>query len=142
MKLMPALSFDVGMYKVVARNKVGQTVAQTRIVAGTSPDAPDSPEVTQVSDTEALLTWRQPKYDGHSPVLCYNLQFKLADDIEWTDCASNIDHEFYFIRTLEPENNYVFRLAAKNAIGWSDHGVPTALVKSKEAGEFSVFLHR
>lgn len=136
MKLSPALSFDVGMYKIVARNKVGQTVAHTRVVAGTSPDPPDSPEITQVSDTEALLTWRQPKYDGHSPVLCYSLQYKLADDIEWTETAKNIDHEFYLIKTLEPQKSYVFRLASKNVIGWSDQGVPTGLVKTKEAGKF------
>lgn len=141
MRLSPALSFDVGMYKVVARNKVGQTIAHTRVVAGTSPDAPDSPEVTEISDTEALLNWRQPKYDGHSPILCYSLQYKLADDIEWTDCAKNIDHEFYLVRTLEPEKSYVFRLASKNAIGWSDQGVHTAITKTKEAG-LCFFIHK
>lgn len=32
LKLQPALSIDAGIYKVVARNKVGQTVARTRLV--------------------------------------------------------------------------------------------------------------
>lgn len=139
LKLKPALAFDVGMYKVVARNKIGQTAAYTRIVAGTTPEAPDSPEITQISDTEMLLNWHPPKYDGQSPILCYSLQFKKADDVEWTEAARNIDHEFYAVRTLEPNQSYVFRLASKNAIGWSEQGVHTAMIRTKEAGK--QFIH-
>ncbi|KAL3285163.1 hypothetical protein HHI36_019282 [Cryptolaemus montrouzieri] len=133
-KLCPALSFDQGMYKVVARNKIGQTVVRTRIVVGLVPDEPDSPEGSQVSDTEILLTWKQPKFDGNSPVLCYRLDYKLADDMEWTKKADNIDHEFYLMKGLQPNKTYLFRLAAKNAIGWSDLGVTSAPISTKDAG--------
>lgn len=50
LKLSPALSFDQGMYKVVARNKIGQTIARARIVLGMVPDEPDSPEASQVGE--------------------------------------------------------------------------------------------
>ncbi|XP_045464016.1 obscurin isoform X11 [Harmonia axyridis] len=134
LKFCPALSFDQGMYKVVARNKIGQTVARSRIVVGLTPDEPDSPEAAQVSDSEILLTWKQPKFDGNSPVLCYRLDYKLADDMEWTKKADNIDHEFYMMRGLQPNKTYLFRLAAKNAIGWSDLGVTSAPISTKDAG--------
>ncbi|XP_044758879.1 obscurin isoform X8 [Coccinella septempunctata] len=134
LKLCPALSFDQGMYKVVARNKIGQTVARTRIVVGLTPDEPDSPEAAQVSDTEILLTWKQPKFDGNSPVLCYRLDYKLADDMEWTKKADNIDHEFYLMKGLQPNKTYLFRLAAKNAMGWSELGVTSAPISTKDAG--------
>ncbi|KAL1518226.1 hypothetical protein ABEB36_001883 [Hypothenemus hampei] len=133
-RLSPALAFDQGMYKVVARNKIGQTITRTRVVLGLVPDEPDSPEVSKISDSEVLLLWKQPKHDGNSPVICYRLEYKEADNMEWIKKADNIDHEFYLIQGLEAQKTYIFRLAAKNAIGWSDPGVPTAPVLTKPVG--------
>ena len=53
---------------------MGQTLARARVVHASIPGAPDSPEPTEISDTEVLLRWKQPKDDGHSPVVCYGLQ--------------------------------------------------------------------
>ncbi|XP_033229349.1 obscurin isoform X4 [Belonocnema kinseyi] len=130
----PAKEYDVGIYKVVARNKVGQTVARTRVLVATVPSAPDSPQESDVSDTEILIRWKQPKYDGNSPVLCYNLQYKEGDSTDWVDLGSNIDHEFYLIKDLKPNTSYDFRLAARNRIGWSDKGIPAHLIKTREKG--------
>lgn len=140
MKFCPAMSFDVGMYKVVARNKVGQTVAYCRVVEGTIPDPPDAPEVTQISDTEMLLTWHLPKYDGHSPIICYSLEYKEEDAENWKMVAKNIDHEFYAIKCLEPQKSYMFRLASKNAMGWSEEGRPSNAITTKEAGVSKIKL--
>ncbi|XP_026738493.1 obscurin isoform X2 [Trichoplusia ni] len=134
LKFNPAKHHDIGFYKVVARNKVGQTVARTRVVEATTPDAPDSPTATDISDTEVLLRWKQPKYDGNSPVVCYSLQYKAGDSVEWKDAANNIDHEFFVVRGLSPDTSYQFRLASRNRIGWSDKGIPTHLVKTKNSG--------
>lgn len=120
----PASHYDVGIYKAVARNKVGQTVARARVVLAALPDAPDSPEIAKASDTEVLLRWKQPRDDGHSAVLCYKLQYKKANSDNWTDVADNIDHEFYLLRGLEEKTNYQFRLASRNRIGWSGMGIP------------------
>ncbi|XP_046753441.1 obscurin isoform X9 [Diprion similis] len=130
----PAKDFDVGIYKVVARNKVGQTVARTRVLLATAPSSPDSPQTPEISDTEVLLRWKQPKDDGNSPILCYNVQYKPEDAMDWIDLASNIDHEFYIVRDLKPKTKYYFRLAARNRIGWSDKGIPTGLIETKEEG--------
>jgi hypothetical protein len=35
---------------------------------------------------------------------------------------------------LRPNIAYQFRLAARNRIGWSEKGIATPLVKTKEAG--------
>ncbi|XP_052748804.1 obscurin isoform X5 [Galleria mellonella] len=134
LKFEPAMHHDIGFYKVVARNKVGQTVARTRIVEASTPDAPDSPTAADTSDTEVLLRWKQPKYDGNSPVVCYSLQYKEGDSVEWKDAANNIDHEFFVVRNLKPDTSYQFRLSSRNRIGWSDKGIPTNLIKTKVAG--------
>ncbi|XP_034109415.1 obscurin isoform X3 [Drosophila albomicans] len=124
LRFEPALHFDVGIYKAVARNKVGQTIARCRIVVATLPDAPDSPEVSATSATEILLRWKQPRDDGHSAVLCYSLQYKLQNCDSWTTVADNIDHEFYLLHELQPNTKYQIRLSSKNRIGWSEMGIP------------------
>ncbi|XP_028176186.1 obscurin [Ostrinia furnacalis] len=134
LRFSPAMHHDVGFYKAVARNKCGQTVARTRVVEATTPNAPDSPQATETSDTEVLLRWKQPKYDGNSPVLCYGLQYKRGDSVEWKDIANNIDHEFFVVRDLTPDTSYQFRLSSRNRIGWSDKGIPTNLIKTKASG--------
>lgn len=138
LRFEPSMHHDVGFYKVVARNKMGQTVARTRIVEACAPDAPDSPTATEVSDTEVLLRWKQPKYDGNSPVICYSLQYKEGDSVDWKEVANNIDHEFFAIRDLKPDTSYQFRLSSRNRIGWSDKGIPTKLVKTKQSGATKV----
>ncbi|XP_031365474.1 obscurin isoform X3 [Apis dorsata] len=130
----PTKEHDVGSYKVVARNSLGQTVVRTRIVEAFVPSGPDSPELVDVSDTEILIRWKQPKHDGNSPVLCYYLQYKEGDSIDWIDVASNIDHEFYLIRNLKADTTYNFRLAARNRIGWSEKGIPSKLIKTRLPG--------
>ncbi|XP_028138772.2 obscurin isoform X2 [Diabrotica virgifera virgifera] len=141
-KLTPALNFDQGLYKVVARNKIGQVVSRTRIVLGLVPDEPDSPEAQQMSDTEILLTWKQPRFDGNAAVICYSLEYKAADELDWIKKADNIDHEFYLISGLESNKSYIFRLAAKNSIGWSDPGVPSAPVTTKPSGSPKIQLSK
>ncbi|XP_011159691.1 obscurin isoform X3 [Solenopsis invicta] len=130
----PTKEHDIGIYKVVARNPIGQTIVRTRMLQATVSCGPDSPEASDVSDTEVLLRWKQPKYDGNSPVLCYNLQYKEGDSIAWIDVASNIDHEFYLVRDLKPDTSYNFRLAARNRIGWSEKGIPSKLIKTRLPG--------
>ncbi|XP_012273370.1 obscurin isoform X3 [Orussus abietinus] len=142
LSLNPAKEHDIGIYKVVARNKVGQTVARTRVLLATVPSSPDSPEVAEISDTDVLLRWKQPKCDGNSPVLCYSLQYCAGDSVDWINVASNIDHEFYVIRGLQPDTSYHFRLLARNRIGWSEKGIPTNLIMTKDVGAPKVQVTR
>ncbi|CAG2065710.1 unnamed protein product, partial [Timema podura] len=134
LRFEPAIQMDVGIYKVVARNKVGQTHARARLVLASTPGSPDSPEASEISDTEVLLRWKQPRDDGHSAVLCYSLQYKEADKVDWNDVANNIDHEFYVVRDLRPNVDHQFRLSTRNSIGWSEKGITTPLIKTKETG--------
>lgn len=40
LKFSPAIEFDIGIYKAVARNKIGQTSSRSRVVYAMVPDAP------------------------------------------------------------------------------------------------------
>jgi hypothetical protein len=133
--LEPAREHDFGIYKIVARNKIGQTTARLRLVRATLPSAPDSPELSDASHTEILLRWRQPRYNGNAPILCYGLQYRRADAVEWVEVARNIDHEFFLVHGLEPGVSYNFRLSARNRLGWSEFGVPTRLMRTRSIQE-------
>jgi hypothetical protein len=61
--------------------------------------------------------------------ICY-----IIDKVDWMDSGNNIDHEFFLVRNLTPNVDHQFRLSACNRIGWSDKGIPTNLVKTKESG--------
>lgn len=69
--------YDVGLYKVVARNTLGQATHRFRLVQGHIPGPCDSPDVSEKSDTEVLLHWSPPADDGGSQILCYHVQMKL-----------------------------------------------------------------
>nr|XP_018906228.1 PREDICTED: muscle M-line assembly protein unc-89 isoform X2 [Bemisia tabaci] len=132
LRLNPALEYDVGTFKCVARNKCGQTVARMRLVAGGPPDAPDSPIAVETSDTEVLLRWKQPKEDGHAEVVCYRLQYKESHNPDWEDICSTINHEFWLVKNLKPNSNYLFRLAARNCHGWSKPGIPSEHITTEK----------
>lgn len=58
----------------------------------------------------------------------------FTDLVDWKDVASNIDHEFFVVRGLRPNFAYQFRLSARNKIGWSEQGIPTKPIKTKDEG--------
>ncbi|XP_052566288.1 obscurin isoform X5 [Culex pipiens pallens] len=138
----PATFNDCGIYKAVASNRIAKTVARCRVVIAIIPDAPDSPDAVAVSDTEVLLRWKQPRSDGNSPVICYSLEIRQHGRQDWIDVASNIDHEFYLVHSLQPTTGYQFRLAAYNRIGWSDRGIPTKAVHTLEVGAPKIQITR
>ncbi len=72
--LNPAMPSDAGLYKVVARNELGQAVATVRVVLGDIPESPDSPTVEAMTDTDVLLAWKTPSRLNHSPIICYKVQ--------------------------------------------------------------------
>ncbi|XP_047481491.1 obscurin-like [Penaeus chinensis] len=126
--------YDVGLYKVVARNTLGQATHRFRLVQGHIPGPCDSPDVSEKSDTEVLLHWTPPADDGGSQILCYHVQMKLPGDTEWLTVSDNIDHEFFLVKGLTENSIYQFRVAAKNFVGWGDFSVGTAAIRTTAAG--------
>merc|ERR1719225_1730688 len=72
--LNPAAPSDAGLYKVVARNPLGQVTATIRVVLGDICGSPDSPSVEAMTDTDILLSWKTPSQLNHPPVIAYKIQ--------------------------------------------------------------------
>ncbi|XP_025192239.1 obscurin isoform X4 [Melanaphis sacchari] len=129
LRLDPATELDLGIYKVVARNKFGQTTARARLVLAHEPGPMEAPIVKEYSDTEILLQWDHPKNDGNAPILCYQLEVR-ENESEWELVAKNIDHEFWLMQNLRPYTNYEFRLAAMNRIAWGPTGPSSPIIRT------------
>ncbi len=133
--LDPAMPSDVGLYKCVARNQLGQAVASARVVLGDIPESPDSPNVEAMTDTDVLLSWKTPSRLNHSPIICYKVQMGYIDtDIDWVDLADDIKHEYFVIDSLRPSHGYKFRVSAMNKFGWSIPSIPSPIIMTPSTG--------
>merc|ERR1711962_1214325 len=133
--LDPAMPSDAGLYKVVARNPLGQVTADVRVVLGDISSSPESPCVEAMTDTDILLSWKTPSNLNHTPVVCYKVQMGYIDtDIDWVDLADDIRHEYYVVDNLRPSHGYKFRIAAKNKFGWSVPSIPSPIAMTPSSG--------
>merc|ERR1711876_76572 len=133
--LDPAMPSDAGLYKVVARNPLGQVTADVRVVLGDISSSPESPCVEAMTDTDILLSWKTPSNLNHTPVVCYKVQMGYIDtDIDWVDLADDIRHEYYVVDNLRPSHGYKFRVLARNTFGWSIPSIPSGIVMTPSSG--------
>merc|ERR1719188_516640 len=133
--LDPAMPSDAGLYKVVARNPIGQSSCSVRVVLGDISGPPDSPSVEAMTDTDILLSWQTPSVLNHSAVICYKVQMGYIDtDIDWVDLADDIKHENFVVDNLRPSHGYKFRVLARNQFGWSIPSVPSGIVMTPSSG--------
>ena len=135
LSLDPAMPSDAGLYKVVARNPIGQTTCSVRVVLGDISGPPDSPVVEAMTDTDILISWQTPSQLNHSPVTSYKVQMGYIDtDIDWVDLADDISHEYFVVDNLRPSHGYKFRILAKNQFGWSIPSIPSGIVMTPSSG--------
>merc|ERR1712158_21652 len=133
--LNPAAPSDAGLYKVVARNPLGQVTATIRVVLGDISTSPESPCVEAITDTDILLSWKTPAALNHTPVICYKIQMGYIDtDIDWVDLADDIRHEYFVVDNLRPSHGYKFRVLARNKFGWSIPSIPSPIVMTPSTG--------
>merc|ERR1739844_231369 len=133
--LDPAMPSDVGLYKVVARNPLGQVHTTVRVVLGDISGPPDSPNIEAMTDTDILISWKTPASLNHSPINCYKVQMGYIDtDIDWVDLADDIKHEYFVVDNLRPSHGYKFRILAKNQFGWSIPSIPSGIVMTPSSG--------
>lgn len=133
--LDPAMPSDAGLYKVVARNVLGQTTATVRVVLGDISGSPDSPQVEAMTDTDILLSWKTPVKLNHAPIIAYKVQMGYIDtDIDWVELADDIRHEYFVVDNLRPSHGYKFRVLARNQFGWSIPSIPSGIVMTPSTG--------
>lgn len=89
------------------------------------PEAPDKPEIEDITSNSMLVTWKEPKDNG-SPIVGYWVEKREINSKHWARVNRNL------INTLELNAEgltegmtYIFRVCAENAAGPGKFSIPS-----------------
>ncbi len=101
---------------------VGQTVSfATSACAVTPPGPPENLSIDNADGTNATLHWSAPSNQGSSPVTDYLIEFRSANDSDWTPYPNTVSPNTYEdITGLNPATHYYFRVYAVSNDGVSE----------------------
>ncbi|GAB1597543.1 obscurin-like [Argonauta hians] len=139
--LISAKTYDTGVYKCVARNKMGRTACRAKLLIGDVTSRPQKPIAVAVSDREILLVWDPPQYDGESPVVFYKVYCKKAEDYQWRK-SMKTTNECALIGNLTPETHYVFKISCQNKFGLSPYSYASNVITTKKESCKVLELHK
>lgn len=123
---------DIGVYRCAARNQFGLVVTNARLSVGDTPDRPSKPIVAAFNADQVYLVWDAPAFNGNSDILCYKVDFKIADDVKWSNAAYTI-HECCLIKSLKPSTTYRFRVSCINSVGVSSYSWASEEIVTNDA---------
>ncbi len=109
-------------YRVSAINEVGVGEPSSVVHAitdATLPDKPTNLEATARSDSEIVLKWLAPEYDGGAPINGYLIEVSTDAGLTWSVARDNTGSNVtsFVDAELTPATTYHYRVAAINRIG-------------------------
>ena len=125
--------------RVMAENDagVGKPCAEIIFVATNEldvPGKPGQPEVVNITEASAELTWAAPKSDGGTHITNYVIERKKRGNAKWK--VANVDEKVtetkYEVKGLQSGTEYEFRVTADNKIGPGPPSNPSKMVKYGE----------
>ncbi|KAA8585338.1 hypothetical protein FQN60_004032, partial [Etheostoma spectabile] len=115
-----------------------EVIPKKRANSGTErPQPPAScPVISLVSATSLVLSWSGPCYDGGSAVLGYVVEVKSQGCVEpgdWRELTAQCKSTSYRVSSgLQHQQEYWFRVRAYNAVGVSEPGPVSPVVKMEQ----------
>ncbi|KAM9828389.1 contactin-4 isoform X2 [Syngnathus typhle] len=125
-----------GKYTCAVQTKVDSVSIATDMVVRGPPGPPVDCQVTQVTETTALLTWG-PGMDNHSPILSYTIQARSLFSLGW-QAVSTVPELFggkqlsATVIDLNPWVEYEFRVLATNSIGTGEPSKASRKARTKD----------
>ena len=94
------------------------------------PGKPGRPEVTEITQESATITWVAPETDGGAPIFNYAVEMRRAGDVKWkvVNKDEKVTDLTFTIKDLKEETEYEFRVTAENKAGMgppSDPSLPS-----------------
>uniref|UniRef100_A0A914ZQD0 Titin n=1 Tax=Parascaris univalens TaxID=6257 RepID=A0A914ZQD0_PARUN len=145
---------DEGVYKVIAENEEGVAEKNVNVrvtdkrkeVAAkplkkkiSSPSAPsEEPICTQIGANTLTLRWGEPADDGGASIDEYKIEQRRPDEREWTEVGVSPTTE-YSVRNLQPNTEYLYRVAARNKVDCGAYSTMSSPVKTLAAGSKPLF---
>nr|XP_006823011.1 PREDICTED: titin-like [Saccoglossus kowalevskii] len=84
----------------------------------TTPSIPGTPEIYQIKKDRMTLTWTEPRFDGGTPIIGYNMERHERHSLRWIKINPEIiEDTMYTVTMLTEGYEYEFRVAAVNAEG-------------------------
>lgn len=97
------------------------------------PDPPIDVEVTSITKSSCLLTWRPPKRNGGLPIVRYHVEMRSRGEYKYFRFTDDFISECeYEVRDLIENQEYEFRIIAENKRGESLPSEPTRKFKAKD----------
>lgn len=116
--LEPGMEYE---YRVYAENIVGigkASKVSEGHVARDPCDPPGTPEATKITKDSVTIVWTKPEYDGGAKVTGYIVEKKELPEGRWVKANfTNIVETEYVATGLVQDNQYEFRVIARNAAG-------------------------
>lgn len=128
-----------GRYAVVVKDRRSSAEHTLNLSVIDRPQPPASgPVVSLVSANSLVLSWSGPCYDGGSAVLGYVVEVKGqggAESVDWSELTARCESTSFRVSSgLQPHREYCFRVRAYNAVGASEAGPVSLVVRMEEKG--------
>ncbi|XP_034034679.1 roundabout homolog 1-like isoform X2 [Thalassophryne amazonica] len=138
---------DTGFYTCVASSSNGEAswtaylqVKELGVVvqylptdANQIPSAPSKPEVTDVSQTSATLSWKSNSRTGGTPTSYLIEAFSYTLGSRWVTLAEHVKMQTFVLKNLKPGTVYLFLVRAVNAYGLSDPSPVSDSVRTQDS---------
>ena len=116
---------------------VGQPCKEITFVAKSEfnvPGKPGQPEVTNVTEETADLTWSAPTSNGGSPITNYIVEMKKKSEPKWkvVNADAKLVDTSYTVKGLQKGAEYEFRITAENKVGPGQPSEPSKIAKHGE----------
>ncbi|XP_008294641.1 myosin light chain kinase, smooth muscle isoform X2 [Stegastes partitus] len=128
---------DTGRYTVVVKDRKSSAQHTLTLSVIEKPEPPaSSPVISLVSASSLVLSWSGPCYDGGSAILGYVVELKNQEHGEpgdWSELTAQCKSTSYKVSSgLQPQQKYCFRVRAYNAVGVSEPGPVSPVVRMEQ----------
>ncbi|KAF1379755.1 hypothetical protein PFLUV_G00179330 [Perca fluviatilis] len=126
-----------GRYTVVVKDRKSSAQHTLTLSVIERPQPPAScPVISLVSATSLVLSWSGPCYDGGSVVLGYVVEVKSQGSVDpgdWSELTAQCKSTSYRVCSgLQHQQEYWFRVRAYNAVGVSEPGPVSPVVRMEQ----------
>uniref|UniRef100_A0AC35TXM9 Ig-like domain-containing protein n=1 Tax=Rhabditophanes sp. KR3021 TaxID=114890 RepID=A0AC35TXM9_9BILA len=112
---------DTGVYQIKLENEFGSATAKVLISVVDRPGPPEPPiDLIKVTKKLIHFAWQEPKDNGGSPIIGYNIEYQEIGSSYWTKCSDSVILNNYQLRNTDADQKYRFRVYALNVVGSSD----------------------
>jgi hypothetical protein len=116
--LMPGVEY-VFQLRGINKDTLGEPSEPLRLTTMCQvPPPPGQPRCLEATPSTIMLHWSPPATDNGSVIVAYSLQMRMKGQVKYETVFDDIGNDSAEVSCLEPRACYIFRVRARNAMGW------------------------